>query len=287
MERKPVSDHWLYVLYARETDRIKIGRSSTLEGCLGRLRSCQTGSPEKLYWIAKIEPGAHPGEKAIHAALEDARIHGEWFSASDQTITRLQEMLPESHFDWPSFVVWDSAIASDQAAHFIESEGVYVDRAPVEYEFTHKLDGHTRRGYLYAGYEIRYEALSDDYDSAETPAWVVYDRWRDWARTREEHYPLGVRINWYVAGCATFDDHPTAHDHFPDSDGSYKWTHYFHAPKRIDGKPFNWSDLPIEVKRWHPGFSCTKGGFIEEHTGFRPSPLQPFVTLEQLERLCK
>lgn len=282
-----MSDHWLYVFYAHETNRIKIGRSSTDHGCLERLRTCQTGSPEKLYCVAQIEPGAHPGEKAIHTALKDSRLHGEWFSASTQTIDRMNQIVPADRFDWPSFVVWNRSTTSEQDAYWMKSERVYVDRPPVELEITHKLDGHKRRGYLYAGYAINYEALSDEYDCSETPAWVVYDRWRDWARKRPEHHPLGVSISWHVAGLGTFDDHPTAYDHYQEASRIYKWTHWFHTPQRTDGEPFNWSDLPIEVKRWHPSFECAKGGFIEEHTGFRPSPLQPFVTLDQLERLCK
>jgi hypothetical protein len=277
-------DHWVYVLYAPQTRRIKIGRSKTEHGCEDRLRSCQTGSPEPLHLIGIFKPGTHPGEKAIHSELAAARVHGEWFSCERHTIYELEDIVGRHRLAWPTLISNPIKIAPPD--YTIERGSVCVDREPFEVDIRGKIGDHTRSGYLYTSYAIEYEALSDDYDAGEHDPFYPYDKWRDWARSyalRNPHKP-GIPIYWSICGCGTDADHPNAYDHFRDiSNGDNHWNKFFHKPTRRDHKPFLFADLPMHVKRWHPDFAQHKGGFIEEFTGFRPSYLQPWVTLAQIE----
>jgi len=47
------------------------------------------------------------------------------------------------------------------------------------------------------------------------------------------------------------------------------------------GEPLNWFALPVVDKRWNTR-RADKGGFIQEHTGWKPSVLQPYVYLPSL-----
>lgn len=277
-------EHWVYVLYAPQTRRIKIGRSKTQHGCEDRLRSCQTGSPEPLHLVGAFAPGTHPGEKAIHAELAEARVHGEWFSCERHTVFNLEDLIGSGRLSWPTLI--DNPINVTPTGHTIERGSICVDREPFEVNLRGKIGNHTRSGYLYTSYSIEYEAISDDFDAREHDAFYPYDKWRDWARAYAVKHSSapGIPIYWFVCGCGTDSDHPTAFDHFADINfGENRWDRLFHTPERRDHKPFLFVDLPIEVKRWHPDFPQRKGGFIEEFTGFRPSYLQPWVTLSQIE----
>lgn len=52
-----------------------------------------------------------------------------------------------------------------------------------------------------------------------------------------------------------------------------------------------WFDLPIEDKAWNreaiENGADWNGGFIQEHTGWKPSALQPTVDLAFIERVLR
>lgn len=63
-------------------DRVKIGYTSSGDAT-GRLRDLQTGSPVVLRVHAEC-PGDISDERALHAALNAEREHGEWFRISER-----------------------------------------------------------------------------------------------------------------------------------------------------------------------------------------------------------
>ncbi|HLL36370.1 MAG TPA: hypothetical protein VK545_21370 [Streptomyces sp.] len=63
--------------------------------------------------------------------------------------------------------------------------------------------------------------------------------------------------------------------------GTYTW------PEAADGsgERLNWLRLPVLDFGWAPRTKLpTKGGFIQEVTGWKPSPLQPVFYAEQAAR---
>jgi hypothetical protein len=72
LERKGDS---LYFVQARETGRIKIGRSKNPSK---RLKALQTGNAQELRLIASLE-GLGWREKDLHHKLREWRVSGEWF----------------------------------------------------------------------------------------------------------------------------------------------------------------------------------------------------------------
>lgn len=66
--------------FIRNADRVKIGRAREP---VGRLRSLQTGSSEKLEMMETLE-GRGFEERVWHRAFADERLRGEWFELSEQ-----------------------------------------------------------------------------------------------------------------------------------------------------------------------------------------------------------
>lgn len=65
----------LYAVQGEITRRVKIGRTTDM---LDRMRALQACSPDVLHVIGTDTRGMSEG--AIHAALSDHRLHGEWFA---------------------------------------------------------------------------------------------------------------------------------------------------------------------------------------------------------------
>ena len=67
----------LYLILARELDRVKIGLSENPEL---RLKQLQTGSPSKLDLFAfKPSKNASIQERELHEQYKEKIVHGEWF----------------------------------------------------------------------------------------------------------------------------------------------------------------------------------------------------------------
>ncbi|MBC2868546.1 hypothetical protein H1R13_27335 [Streptomyces mexicanus] len=49
------------------------------------------------------------------------------------------------------------------------------------------------------------------------------------------------------------------------------------------GERVNWMRLPVMDRGWN-GTTADKGGFIQEATGWKPSPLQPTMDFIQIGR---
>jgi len=79
---------FLYVMQVR--DFYKIGISCDIEG---RLRDIQCSNPETVtpvcWYLLKTRSNAIIFEKTVHAFLHKHRVHGEWFSSDQKTITAI------------------------------------------------------------------------------------------------------------------------------------------------------------------------------------------------------
>ncbi|MFD8916081.1 hypothetical protein [Streptomyces sp. NPDC059575] len=60
-------------------------------------------------------------------------------------------------------------------------------------------------------------------------------------------------------------------------------THYAHPTRAGTGERLNWLRLPVLDLEWNAKTADT-GGFIQEATGWKPSPLQPTMDEEQIGR---
>ena len=79
-----------FVYYIQRGDTggpIKIGWSSQVEA---RLAELQCGAAEKLYLLGK-HPGSLRDEKVLHIRFHRLRLNGEWFEASPELLSHIQE----------------------------------------------------------------------------------------------------------------------------------------------------------------------------------------------------
>jgi hypothetical protein len=60
-------------------------------------------------------------------------------------------------------------------------------------------------------------------------------------------------------------------------------THYKMPVNAETGEPINWLRLPVLDRGWS-ATACGKGGFIQEVTGWKPSPLQATMDVVQIGR---
>lgn len=150
--------------------------------------------------------------------------------------------------------------------------------------------GHHRTGPLWLYWEVHCDPISDDwYVDDITPE----ELWRVWLtrdpRDVEADATFGsgaFRILWCVEGTGTFEAAPfQQHPRLTAPFGNFL-THYSWPVNPDTGEPLQWSRLPVIDKVWRttnlPTLSTTKGGFIQEATGWKPAPLQPYVNIHQL-----
>ena len=80
---------WVYCLRAETPSRvIKIGHSANLKW---RLSGLQTQCPVQLSLVGLFE-GPAGSELVLHEAMAASRLHGEWFSESDQVRSLIKAM---------------------------------------------------------------------------------------------------------------------------------------------------------------------------------------------------
>jgi hypothetical protein len=158
-----------------------------------------------------------------------------------------------------------------------------VAKARAVWTFSNKARGFERTAALTAEWEVAYDPISNDYTPREMDAGELFRLWEAKARA---DYPNGlIPIYWSVvcpeAAIAEFMPFQYKHhDGMPDED----FLTFFTWPvNRETGERLNWLSLPVVDKRWNPRHAY-KGGFIQEHTGWKPSVLQPYVYLPALTR---
>lgn len=153
---------------------------------------------------------------------------------------------------------------------------------PTSWRFRSR-SGHENTVSLYLEWEVYCDPITDDYDPEEITAG---DLWREWVRryaaarlVEPTGLPLGhVDIYWSVRGGPIFEAAPFhARPRL-----SVDFLTYFTWPRDArTGAPLCWGALPVADKLWRPG-RADKGGFIQELTGWKPSPLQASVDVRQL-----
>lgn len=125
------------------------------------------------------------------------------------------------------------------------------------------LGGMERTSALTLIFEVNGTPMSDDYTPEEINAAELFRRWA-------AKYVDGdgwVSVAWFVEGGGTFEAAPFQRDFESDFLTHYSW------PAR-GAERLNWNRAPIADGQWGSA-SATKGGFFQEHTGFKPAPFTP------------
>lgn len=132
---------------------------------------------------------------------------------------------------------------------------------------------------LVADWEVNGSALSDDYDPGEVSADELFERFRKVWENKEEDL---LSIFWTVhPETATGEGKPEIMP-FQYSEHTDNFLTYFTWPVNSQtGEPLNWLTLPVMDRYWRRE-RPDKGGFIQEATGWKPSILQPYVSLKSL-----
>lgn len=256
-----MSDGVVYVLQAEWGGPVKIGftRGGRVED---RLREIQTGNPSRLV-VRGAMPGTMQTEKSIHYRLAHHRLNGEWFVVNSESSQLLNDVWDtdlflgdhdhvNTGFEWNSYrCVWGNA-------------GSALEHREGELRLYWELDG---------------DSISDEFHPDETSAASL---WRTWTRYHAKRGSSDdLAIYWYVQSpsALVFEAAP-----FTRTDGD--WLTYYTWPRLITThKPIRWGALPIVNKRWN-SVRCDKGGFIQEHTGWKPSAFQRSVSVRMLEQMA-
>lgn len=152
--------------------------------------------------------------------------------------------------------------------------------------------GHERTVQLALYWESDGSAMSDDYAPDEADASELWRKWVDRYAAKyhqespETYAPHHVPIYWFVmsvGGGGTFEAAP--HQTLPDSflQRQHFLTSYTEPVHAVTGEPINWLRLPVLSRGWNAS-QADKGGFIQEATGWKPSPLQPVMDVRQVAR---
>ena len=156
------------------------------------------------------------------------------------------------------------------------------------YSWKTRLRNVNRIGELTLLWEAHGDPISDDYLGDEVSARELWRIWR-------ERYPIdeqaearwgvgAVRILWLIAGDAAYERAPHAVN-ISGHDTDTFLDHFTMPIEVATGDPIQWSRLPVEDKLWRDE-RYDKGGFIQEATGWKPSPLQPVFWPDQLAEAC-
>lgn len=155
-----------------------------------------------------------------------------------------------------------------------------------EWEWTSLRSGFGKKGPLELFWELDCSSITDNYSPFEATAYQMWDHWMrrlDGAGDGVFDRALGrpwVPIFWLVVDA--FEAAPFQHDPLLPEDwlSFYSWPHHSITRERL-----NWNRLPVQNLHWTPD-QQDKGGFIQEATGWKPSPLQPYVNVDMLSAAC-
>ncbi|MFF2731812.1 hypothetical protein ACFVS9_28375 [Streptomyces sp. NPDC058008] len=123
---------------------------------------------------------------------------------------------------------------------------------------------------------------ADDYLADEITADTLWRRWaKQYADADHQRHPDQcrrgeVRIDWTVTSPGgTFEaaPHTGANEDF--------LTYYTHPTNPDTGERLNWLRLPVVDLGWH-ATANDRSGFIQQVTGWKPSPLQPTMDVRQI-----
>ncbi|MFJ1744242.1 hypothetical protein ACIOG4_37025 [Streptomyces microflavus] len=114
------------------------------------------------------------------------------------------------------------------------------------------------------------------------------DLWAKWAGGVADSYhnqhpdqfrPGEIPIYWTVTrpGMDGIFEPPP---HVPSHPENFL-THYTHPVNAVTEERLNWLRLPVLDREWN-STEAHKGGFIQQATGWKPSPLQPTMDIRQI-----
>lgn len=143
--------------------------------------------------------------------------------------------------------------------------------------------------------ELDGDHLTDEYVPADITAPELWAMWvKKFAdaqhKARPDDYDPGeVRIHWTVTTPSrgnVFELAPHSYDTRAARTSPYTphdnfGTIYNPPVHAVTGEPMNWLRLPVLDRGWNDTVG-NKGGFIQEVTGWKPSPLQPTVDVRQI-----
>jgi hypothetical protein len=127
---------------------------------------------------------------------------------------------------------------------------------------------------LRLGWEVQGDPITDDYTPSEVSAYELWSMWRG--------QNLGDRlaIRWMVRGDGVAELAPF----LPRGGLEQDFLTFYTWPVDADGERLRWTDLAIEDKLWNSE-RADKGGFIQEYSGWKPSPFQQEMDVTLLERV--
>lgn len=151
-------------------------------------------------------------------------------------------------------------------------------------------DGRNRRlEPLELYWELNWDSITDDFFVDEISPEELWAVWRQKSQpdANAEHLfgPGARRIRWYVGGGTCFEGAPFQEERNDPCAGSTFLDHYTWPVDPDTGSRLIWSKLAVIDRLWRPGRG-DKGGFIQELTGWKPSPFQPFVNINTLEQMA-
>ncbi len=134
---------------------------------------------------------------------------------------------------------------------------------------------------LWAIYEIDASWISDDYTIDDASALELFDEWVTRVGTGDYRNGL-IPIRWYVEprprGLPSYM--PFANEGLTQGQKTFL-DHFTWPTDAVTGDHVNWLTLPVLDQAWSRD-RMTKGGFIQEATGWKPSMFQPFLRLSSL-----
>lgn len=255
-----VRPHALYRFFNAGGALLYVGITAALPTRLANHRD------EKPWWteVARVTVEHYPNREAVLAA-ELAAIKSEHprynIQHNTQPANSMGSAVGRKWMEWPG------------------------DRTAGIWQFQARCSGYRKEEPLQLYWEVYCDAVTDDWAPEEIPA---EELWRVWLtrNPRDAHAeaffgPGAMHIWWFVEGPGIFETAPLQHQvalRYVTDDFLAHYT----VPRHADtGELIQWTRLPVVDKLWRPGRG-DKGGFIQEATGWRPSPLQPFVNVRQL-----
>lgn len=145
--------------------------------------------------------------------------------------------------------------------------GVAPSLAPDDlWTFSSRRGGFSRTSRLSLVPEINGTAISDDWLPDEISAGELFGMWRK----RFVGHDGMVSIYWSVQGDGVGETAPFQPQWGPDD-----FLTHFTWPRNANGERLNWNRVPVLDGRWYS--EGTKGGFFQEHTGWKPVPFMDRV----------
>lgn len=135
----------------------------------------------------------------------------------------------------------------------------------------------TRTTELVLWWELDYDSITDDYLPGEADCFELFDEWERQLRRRGRGPDLPVW--WFVIG-PNICEHAGGHG-AGDAEG---FTSHYYLGDAAGNYQMEVDVLPVAAKRWTTDTLGDKGGFVQEATGWQPSPLQHSVSLDLLRR---